>query len=142
MMEDMLPFIQQTTADDPRRPADPTELGLLPVERFTQLEIPVSDLQEADLFQIHQARWTGTKAFRTGGARNDWVWVRTGGEESSGDLQGLAVGRLLALFRIRNVLSEAAGVHRLALVHLLDPINGCRFHLTSRYIQVSMQSTG
>jgi len=35
MMEEMLRFIKQTAADDPRLPADPTELGLLPVERFT-----------------------------------------------------------------------------------------------------------
>jgi len=88
---------------------------LLPVERFTQVEIPVSDFQEADIFQIHQARYTGTKAFRNGGARNDWVWVQTGGEGSYGDLRGRVVARFLALFKIRNVLSEAAGVHRLAI---------------------------
>ena len=64
---------------------------MLPVERFTQLETMVSDFQEADLFQIHQARCTGTKAFRNGGARNDWVWVQTGGEESYGDLRGRVV---------------------------------------------------
>jgi hypothetical protein len=142
MMEEMLRFIKQTAADDPRLPADPTELGLLPVERFTQLEIPVSDFQEADVFQIHRARCTGTKAFRNGGARNDWVWVQTGGEESYGDLRGRAVARLLALFKIRNVLSEAAGVHRLALVRVLDPINGGRFHLASGHIRVGKRSTG
>jgi len=68
MMEQMLRLIKQTAADDPRLPADPTELGLLPVERFTQLEIPVSDFQEAEVFQIHRALCTGTKAFRNGGA--------------------------------------------------------------------------
>jgi len=61
-------------------PADPTELGLLPVEGFAQLEIPVADFQETDRFQIHRARCSGTKAFRNGGPRNDWVWVQTGGE--------------------------------------------------------------
>jgi len=32
IMEVMLSFIKQTSADDPRLPADPTEQGLLPVE--------------------------------------------------------------------------------------------------------------
>jgi len=31
-MDEILRFIKQTAADDPRLPADPTELGLLPVE--------------------------------------------------------------------------------------------------------------
>jgi len=73
MMEEMLRFIKQTAADDPRLPADPTELRLLLLERFTQLEIPVSDFQRAEVFQIHRARCTGTKAFSNGGDRNDWV---------------------------------------------------------------------
>jgi len=85
-MEELLRFIKQTAADDPGLPADPTELGSLPVEPFTQLAIPVSDLQEPDVFQIHQARCTGIKAFHNGGARHNWVWVQTGGEESYGDL--------------------------------------------------------
>jgi len=82
MMEEMLHCIKQTAADDPRLSADPTELGLLPIERFTQLGILISNFQEADLFQIYRARCTGTKALPTGGARNDWVWVQTGEEES------------------------------------------------------------
>ena len=52
------------------------------------------------------------------------------------------MARLLALFKIRNVLSEATGVHRLALVHVLYSINGGRFHLASGYIRVSKRSTG
>ena len=85
-MEKRLLFIKQTAANDPRLPADPTERGLLSVEQFIQLEIPVSYFQEAAVFQIHRARSTGTKAFCNGGARNDWVWVQTGGEASYGDL--------------------------------------------------------
>jgi len=69
MIEEILRFIKQTAADNPRLPADPTELGLLPVERFTQLEILVSDFQEANIFQIHGARYTRTKPFRNGRAR-------------------------------------------------------------------------
>jgi len=32
MMEEILCFIRQTAVDDPRLPADPADLGLLPVE--------------------------------------------------------------------------------------------------------------
>jgi len=64
------------------------------------------------------------------------VWVQTGGEANHGDLRGHVVARLLALFKIRNILSEAATVHRLALVRILDPINGSRFHIPSRHNRV------
>jgi len=50
--------------------------------------------------------------------------------------------RLLALFKIRNILSEAAVVHRLALVHILDPINGGRFHILSGHIRVGNRING
>jgi len=70
-MQDILRFTRQTAADDRQLPADPTELGLLPVEGFAQLEIRVPDFQETDRFQIHRARCTGTKAFCNGGPRND-----------------------------------------------------------------------
>jgi len=86
MMQEMLPFVKQTAADDPRLPNDPTKLWFLPVERFTQLELSVSDFQEADFFQIHQTHCTGRKAFRKCGAANDQVWVQTGGEGNYGDL--------------------------------------------------------
>ena len=88
IMEEMLRFTKQTVADDHPLPPDPTELGLLPVEQFTHLEIPVADFQETDVFQIHRAHSTGTKAFRSGGPRNDWVWIQAGGEDSYEDLQG------------------------------------------------------
>ena len=42
--------------------SDPTKLGLLPVEQFTPLEIPVADFEETDVLQIHRARSTGTMA--------------------------------------------------------------------------------
>jgi len=105
MMQEILHCTRQTAADDRRLPADPTELELLTVEGFAQLEIPVADFHETDRFQIHPARCTGTKAFRNGGPRNDWVWGQTGGEVNYGDLQGRVVARLLALFNIRNILS-------------------------------------
>jgi len=84
IMEEMLPFIKQTAVDDPRLPNDTTEFGLLSVERFPKVEILVSDFQEADFAQIHQARCAGTQAFRKGVARNESVWVQTRGKNSNG----------------------------------------------------------
>ena len=136
MMEEILRFIRQTAADDRRWRAHPAELRLLPVEGFAQLEIPVPDFQVTDRFQIHRARCTGTKAFRNCGSRNDWVWVQTSGEANYGDLRERVVARLLALFKIRNILCEAAAVHRLALVRIRDPINGGRFPIRSGHIRV------
>jgi len=86
MIEEMIRVIRQTIADDQRLPSNRTELGSLPVEHFTHLEIPVSDFQEADVFPILRACCTGTKAFHNGDPRNDWIWVQAGGEESYGDL--------------------------------------------------------
>ena len=50
MVEGLLCYIKQGVADEGQLPADSTELGLLPLERFTQLEIPVPDFQETDVF--------------------------------------------------------------------------------------------
>jgi len=65
--------MKRTVADNPLLPTDPTELRLLPVEHYTHLESPVADFQETDVFQIHQARCTGTKAFYNRDPRNNWV---------------------------------------------------------------------
>jgi len=81
-------------------------------------------------------------SFRSGGPRNDWVWIQAGGEDSYGDLRGRRVAQLLALFKIRNVFSEAASVRRLALLRVLDPINSGRFHLASGHIRVRKRRSG
>ena len=52
------------------------------------------------------------------------------------------VTRLLAGFQIKYVLCEAARVHWLALVQVLDQINDSRFHLTIGHIRVGKRSTG
>jgi len=135
-MEELLRFIRQTAADDRQLPVDLAELGLLPVEGFAQLEIPVPDFQETDWFQIHHTRCTETKVFRNGGSRNDWGSVQTGAEANYGDLRGRMVAWLLAFFKIRNFLSEAAAVHHMELVRILDQINGGRFHILSGHIRV------
>jgi len=142
MMQERLRFTRQTAADYQQVPADSTELGLLPVEGFAQLEILVADFQETDRFQIHRAHCTGTRAFRNGGPRNDLVWVQTGGEANYGDLRGRVVARLLALVKIRNILSEAAAVHRLALGCILDHVNSGRFDIGSGHIRVSTRVNG
>jgi len=59
-----------------------------------------------------------------------------------GDLRGGVVSQLLALFKIRNIVSEAAAVHRLALVRIVDPINGGRFHIPNRHIRVANRING
>jgi len=136
MMEEILHSIRQTAADDTRLPADSGELGLLHVEGFAQLEITVPDFRETDMFQIHRARCTGRTAFRKHGSRNNSVWVQTGGEANYGVLRGCVVARLLAPFKISNIISEAAAVHSLALLRILDPINGGRFHNPTGHIPV------
>jgi len=52
------------------------------------------------------------------------------------------VAQLLAFFKIRNILSEAAAVHHLALVRMLDPIKGSRFHIPRGHIQVHNRING
>jgi len=46
------------------------------------------------------------------------------------------VAHLLGLLKIMNILSEAGGVQRLALLRVLDPINAGRFHQESGHIHV------
>jgi len=94
------------------------------------------------MFQIRRARCTGTKAFRNGGPRNDWVLIQVGGEDSYGDLRGRVVARLLGVFKIRNVLSGAGSFHRLALVPVLDPANAGRFHSGRGHRRVSQRPNG
>ena len=85
-------------AEDERRTSDRTELGSLPVEQFTPLEIQVPDCQNTNVFQIHRPHCTGRKAFRKAVQEMIGYGVKAGGEESYGDLSGRIVARLLALF--------------------------------------------
>ena len=94
------------------------------------------------MFQIHRARCTGKKAFRNSGLRNDWIWIQAGGEDTGGDLRGRLVAQLLGLFKIRNIRSEAGGVHRLVLVQVYDPMNGGSFNTGSRHIRVRKRPNG
>ena len=69
-------------------PEDQATLRSLPIELLTQLDVPVLTFQEADVYEIHRARSTGTLHFRNQGSRNDWVWVQAGTEEMYGALRG------------------------------------------------------
>jgi len=93
-------------------------------------------LEETNRFQIDWAPCTGTKAFRNGGPRNDWLCVQTSGEANYHDLQEQVVPWLLAPFKVRNILSEAAAVHWLALVCILDPRNSSRVAIASGHSRV------
>jgi len=55
MMQEIVCFTRQTAADDWQLPAGPTELGLLPAEEIALHEIPVTDFQAINWFQIHRA---------------------------------------------------------------------------------------
>jgi len=76
---------------------------------------------------------------------SDMVYAPIREYDSSGErlyLRGRLVARLLALFMTRNILSKAAAGHRLALVRILDPINGGRFHIPCGYIRVGNRING
>jgi len=49
---------------------------------------------------------------------------------------------LLALFKVRNILSEAAAVHWLALVCILDPRNSSRVAIASGHSRVGTRVNG
>ena len=57
-----------------------------------------------------------------------------------GEHRGQAVGRLVELFKIRNVWMEV--VRRLAFVQVHDPVNGGRYHAASRQLQVCRRRNG
>ena len=97
---------------------------MLPTALFTQLEVPVLEFQETEVYNMHQARCTGWKAFRHGGARNDWVWISAAGEDRYGNLRGRLPVKLVGLFKLR--CKDEQAVHRLALIESLEVYNGGR----------------
>ena len=92
---ELINYVRQTMADERQLPVDPSELKFLPAEQFTQLEIPVSDFQDADIVQVHRARCTGRKSFRNSGARYVWIWIQAGGLDMYGELRRRAVAPLV-----------------------------------------------
>ena len=92
---------------------------------MTHLEVPVPAFQETEVYDIHCARCTGNRLFRNQGSRNDWVWVQAGGEGMYGALRGRLPAKLMALYKIRDYISEG-GVRRLASIQMLSAVNAGR----------------
>ena len=137
---ELINYVRQRMADEWQLPVDHSKLKFLPAEQFTELKIPVLDFQETDIFQIHRARYTGSKSLRNSGARNDWILIQVGGLDMYGELRGQAMARLVGLFKIGNVRTEV--VSRLAFVQVLDLVNGGRFHRASEHIRVCRRRNG
>ena len=54
MMKKMLIFIKQTIENNlPLSTTNTTDMWLLPVKQFIYLEIPLTDFEETNWFQIH-----------------------------------------------------------------------------------------
>ena len=137
---ELINYVCQTIADERQLPVDPSEMKFLPAEQFTQPEIPVSDFQETNIFQVHRTRCTGSKSFQNSGARNDRIWIQAGGLDMYGELGGRAVARLVGLFKRRNVRTEV--VCWVGFVQVLDPVNGGRFQAASGHIRVCKRRNG
>jgi len=119
---ELVNYIGRGVTDERQLPVDPSEMNFSPAELFTQLEIPVADFQETNIFQVHHARCTGKMSFRNSGPRNNWIWIQAGGPDMYGELRTQAVARLVGLFKIRNMWTRVA--MRLAFVQVVDPVNG------------------
>jgi len=87
-------------------PEDHVTLRSLAIELLTQLEVPVLTFQEADVYETHRGRSTGTLHFRNQGSHNDWVSVQAGTEEMCGALSGCFPAKLVALLKLRDPRSE------------------------------------
>ena len=120
VFEELVKYSRRSLKDDERLPEDVGSLNIMPVEQFCQLRIPVLTFQETDVYVMHHARTTGKKSFRNGGSRNDWVWITVGTADEFGPLRGQLPGKLIGLFKLRNVVAKAKTVHRLAAVQVLQ----------------------
>ena len=60
---ELVNYIRRAVTDKRQLSVDPSEQKFSPAELFTQLEIPVADFQETNIFQVHRARCTGKKSF-------------------------------------------------------------------------------
>jgi hypothetical protein len=120
ILEELVRYNRRSLKGEDCLTEDVGSLSIMPVEQFGQLQIPVPKFQETDEYDIHHARSTGKKTFRNGGCRNDWVWVRVGTKDEFGALRGQLPGKLIGLFKLRNVVAKAKTIHRLAAVQILQ----------------------
>jgi len=121
---ELIRYSRHNLPTERRLPEEPAILQLLPVELLKQLEFPVLEFQETDVYDIHRARCTGTHRFRNQESRNDWVWVQAGRQEIYRALRGRLLAKLVALFKIRD--SSQQTVRRLAGLQMLSPVNSGR----------------
>jgi len=98
----------------------------------------VLTFQEADVYEIHRSRSTGTLHFKNQGSCNDSVWVQAGTEEMYGALRGRLPAKLVALLKIRDPRSKDT-VRRLAGVQLLTPVNSGRLSDLHGLVSVQMR---
>ena len=119
---ELVNYVRQTMADEWQLAVNSSELKFLPAKQVIQLEIPVPDLQETDISQVHRARCMGRKSFRNSGTRNDSIWRQAGELDMYGEHCGQAVAPLVELFKIRNVWKKVVGP--LAYVEVLDQVTG------------------
>jgi hypothetical protein len=137
LFDELVRYSRRSLKDGDRLPEDAEGLGMMPVEQFNQLQIPVLAFQEADVYDSHHARTTGKRQFRNGASRKDWVWVAVGTTNDYGALRGNLPGKLRGLFKVRNTVTGAK-VYRLAVVELLRAgTNGGRITDTHGLVRVS-----
>ena len=122
---ELIRYSQLSLPLGPRLPQDLAVLRSLPVELMTTLEIPVLAFQETDVYNIHRARYTGTRLFCNQASRNNCVWIQVGGEQMYGALSGRLPAKLLTLFKIRDYTQHNA-VYRLAGIQLMNVVNSGR----------------
>ena len=134
----LIPYSRNNLPIDHCLPGDHATLGSLPLELLTQLEVRVVTFQEADVYEIHRARSTGTLNFRNQASRNDWVWVQAGTEKMYGALRGRLLAKLVALFKMRDPRSEDT-VRRVAGVQLVTPVNSGRLADLHGLVTVQMR---
>jgi len=135
---ELIRYSRHNLPTDHGLPEDDATLRSLPIELLTPLEVPLLTFQEADVYEIHRARSTGTLHFRNQGSRNDWVWVQAGTEEMYGALRGRLPAKLVALLKIRDPRSEDT-VPRAAGVQLLTPVNSGRLSDLHGLVTVQMR---
>jgi len=138
MCRELIRYSRHNLPTERQLPQDPAILRSLPVELLTQLEIPVPAFQDPDVHDIHRARCTGALLFRNQASRNDWVWVRAGGEDMYGALKGRLPAKLVALFKIRDYTCGST-VRRLACVQKLTAVNSGRLSDTHGLVTVQLR---
>jgi len=120
---ELLHYIQLTLSCERLLPEIMAILTTLTVEPLTQLEILVLGFQKAGVYEIHRARWTGTRHFHNQTSRNDCVWIQGGCEHMDGALRGHLQARLIAQLKIRWGYRQQDMVCRLTRVQFMSVVD-------------------